>query len=79
MTLQLLHSEFPYIWEKFDFLFYQCTQSPILIVSVTSGTFSIRIGLYLPLCIRLKNKGEETIQDRALDKEEEKYKWGTRF
>ncbi len=24
MTLQLLHSEFPYIWEKFDFLFYQC-------------------------------------------------------
>ena len=26
MTLQLLHSEFPYIWEKFDFLFYQCTR-----------------------------------------------------
>jgi hypothetical protein len=25
MTLQLLHSEFPYIWGKFDFLFYQCT------------------------------------------------------
>ncbi len=24
MTLQLLHSELPYIWEKFDFLFYQC-------------------------------------------------------
>ncbi len=24
MTLQLLHSEFPYIREKFDFLFYQC-------------------------------------------------------
>jgi hypothetical protein len=23
MTLQLLHSEFPYIWGKFDFLFYQ--------------------------------------------------------
>ena len=22
--LQLLHSEFPYIWGKFDFLFYQC-------------------------------------------------------
>ncbi len=21
MTLQLLHSEFPYIWRKFDFLF----------------------------------------------------------
>ncbi len=25
MTLQLLHSEFPYIGGKFDFLFYQCT------------------------------------------------------
>ncbi len=24
MTLQLLHSEFPYIWGKFVFLFYQC-------------------------------------------------------
>ncbi len=23
MTLQLLHSEFPYIWGNFDFLFYQ--------------------------------------------------------
>ncbi len=25
MTLQLLHSKFPYIWGKFDFLFYQCS------------------------------------------------------
>ncbi len=25
MTLQLLHSEFPYIWGKTDFLFYQCS------------------------------------------------------
>ncbi len=24
MTFQLLHSEFPYIWGKFYFLFYQC-------------------------------------------------------
>ncbi len=24
MTLQLLHSKFPYIWGKFYFLFYQC-------------------------------------------------------
>ncbi len=30
MTLQLLHSEFPYIWGKFDFLFYQCTMSDAL-------------------------------------------------
>ncbi len=26
MTLQLLHSEFPYICGKFDFLFYQCIE-----------------------------------------------------
>ncbi len=26
MTLQLLPSEFPYIWGKFSFLFYQCVQ-----------------------------------------------------
>ncbi len=25
MTLELRHSEFPCIWGKFDFLFYQCT------------------------------------------------------
>ncbi len=24
MTLQLVNSKFPYIWGKFDFLFYQC-------------------------------------------------------
>ncbi len=24
LTLQLLHSEFPYIWRKSDFLIYQC-------------------------------------------------------
>jgi hypothetical protein len=28
MTLQLLHSEFPYIRGKLDFLFYQCTVLP---------------------------------------------------
>jgi hypothetical protein len=26
MTLQLLHSEFPYIWGNFFLLFYQCTR-----------------------------------------------------
>ncbi len=32
VTLQLLHSEFPYIWGKFSFLFYQCTYpTPILL------------------------------------------------
>ncbi len=28
MTLQLLHSEFPYVSGKFDFLFYQCVACP---------------------------------------------------
>ncbi len=27
MTLQLRHSECPYIWGKFDFLYYQCVLS----------------------------------------------------
>ncbi len=26
MTLQLLHSEFPYVWGKFDFIYNQCTE-----------------------------------------------------
>ncbi len=29
MTLQLLHSEFPHIWVKFDFLFCQCAHIPV--------------------------------------------------
>ncbi len=29
MTLQLLHSEFPYIWGKFDCLFNQCAVYPL--------------------------------------------------
>jgi hypothetical protein len=28
MTLQLLHSEFPYIWGKFDFLFISVASCP---------------------------------------------------
>ncbi len=28
MILQLLHFEFPYIWGKFDFIFYQCSSWP---------------------------------------------------
>jgi hypothetical protein len=35
MTLQLLHSEFPYIRGNFDFLFYQCE------VIVNSGVGTI--------------------------------------
>jgi hypothetical protein len=37
MTLQLLHSEFPYKWGKFDFLFYQCG------VVDTRGQFTVSL------------------------------------
>ncbi len=30
MTLQLLHSEFPFIWGKFDFLFYECVDTLLI-------------------------------------------------
>jgi len=39
MTLQLLHSEFPFIWEKFDFLFYQCDLSVSMFFNVYIKTF----------------------------------------
>ncbi len=41
MTLQLLHSEFPYIWGKFDFLFYQCTTDPSLQNNADPSPFSL--------------------------------------
>ncbi len=34
MTLQLLHSKFPYIWGKFDFLFYKCTHCQKKIITM---------------------------------------------
>jgi hypothetical protein len=33
MTLKLLHSEFPYIEGKFDFLFYQCIWLAFILVT----------------------------------------------
>ncbi len=43
MTLQLLHSEFPYIWGNFDFLFYQCIHSrPV----VNPFLFSLPLSFY---------------------------------
>ncbi len=45
MTLQLLHSEFHYIWGKFEFLFYQCvivcTVIRFLWVSAKFGTCTV--------------------------------------
>ncbi len=38
MTLQLFHSEFPYIRGKLDFLFYQCTW--FVVVYINSGVIS---------------------------------------
>ncbi len=45
MTLQLLHSEFPYIWGKLDFLFYQCTcdNSSLLSLISTNKDFFWRL------------------------------------
>ncbi len=40
MTLQLLHSEFPYIWGKFEFIFYQC-MTVQYIYKYTNGILSI--------------------------------------
>ncbi len=39
MTLQLFHSEFPYIWGKFYFLFYQCTVHTVLELTCLSSSF----------------------------------------
>ncbi len=36
MTLQLLHSEFPYIWGKFYILCYQCTNNIYICISPAS-------------------------------------------
>jgi hypothetical protein len=39
MTFQLLHSEFPYIWRKFDFLFYQCVNA--LLFCLIAGQLTV--------------------------------------
>ncbi len=41
MTLQLLHSEFPYIWGKLDFLFYQCILTLYGIAELTYGSLLV--------------------------------------
>jgi hypothetical protein len=41
MTLQLLHSEFPFKRGKFDFLFYQCTPQQLK-VNVIYDSFLIK-------------------------------------
>ncbi len=41
MTLQLLHSEFPDIWGKFDFLFYQCRLTVTVKNNVHSHAFTV--------------------------------------
>jgi hypothetical protein len=48
MTLQLLHSEFPYIWGKFDLLFYQCILNACfsLLAKLTFGDDNIFISFH---------------------------------
>ncbi len=65
MTLQLLHSEFPYIWGKFYFLLYQCTlgictmhmqaTAPSLQYSVLYGIISKRRCILPRNCSLKKN------------------------
>ncbi len=65
MTLQLLPSEFPYIWGKFNFLFYQCVEVQIEVGRIVNCkrnlTFYFGIdfllyvqiwGCLVPYCIR---------------------------
>ncbi len=50
MTLQLLHYEFPYIWGKFDFLFYQRSFDPeTRFIWKMKPCESIHVWLLLPL------------------------------
>jgi hypothetical protein len=55
MTLQPLPSEFPYKWGKFDFLFYQCTTPPsiIVIVDISSSQYCKSV---VSLCKRQEKK-----------------------
>ncbi len=50
MTLQLLHSEFPYIWGKFDFLFSSVYQCKFVYISDLqfSWMLSFNVTLILP-------------------------------
>ncbi len=59
ITLQLLHSEFPYIWGKFDFLFYQCVLSyPKHWLG--SGSYQVEFKKFF----RLARFGCRTVSDR---------------
>ncbi len=42
MTLQLLHSEFPHIWGKFYFIFYQCMTWPRIFSGMAASRRSNR-------------------------------------
>ncbi len=54
MTLQLLHFEFPYIWGKFDFLFYHCILLQINHQPTTAYTIQ-RLGWVESLHHRVKD------------------------
>ena len=50
-TLQLLHSEFPHIWGKFHFLFYQCRERDYWVLRHNGGFCNICI---LKRCLQRK-------------------------
>ncbi len=47
MTLQLLPSEFPYLWGKFYFIFYQCAQMIFMPYQGTVQFFSCKHAVYI--------------------------------
>ncbi len=56
MTLQLLHSEFPYIWGNFDILFYQCFSAYLVPTGMESKDLKyFSFGHYLPIQGKIQN------------------------
>ncbi len=45
MRRKLLHSEFPHIWGKFSFLFYQCILQASILISWSLGLHSLNSSL----------------------------------
>jgi hypothetical protein len=53
MTLQLLYSEFPNIWGKYDFLFYQCSKCSIFPWICTRRVPSMEFAKFYPYSISI--------------------------
>ncbi len=54
MTLQLLRSEFPYIWGKFDFLFYQRAVLDVTVDRADAATVCIAVERVVAVVVLVK-------------------------